>query len=115
VSTVQVKVTLSLANNLILIDGELLEVSANGATWVNATGNNKTWATADNAVTLVIGIGNLTARVIDIAGNVTALTLSDNSYTLDTGNPLATLSTTTDTKNTANVSKYQWLLWQLKP
>jgi hypothetical protein len=100
----QVKVTLSLANNLILIDGELLEVSANGATWVNATGNNKTWATADNAVTLVIGIGNLTARVIDIAGNVTALTLSDNSYTLDTGNPLATLSTTTDTKNTANVS-----------
>jgi hypothetical protein len=28
----QVKVTLSLANNLILIDGELLEVSANGAT-----------------------------------------------------------------------------------
>jgi urease accessory protein UreE len=33
----QVKVTLSLANNLILIDGELLEVSANGATWVNAT------------------------------------------------------------------------------
>jgi hypothetical protein len=48
----QVKVTLSLANNLILIDGELLEVSANGATWVNATGNNKTWATADNAVTV---------------------------------------------------------------
>ncbi|CAC9543711.1 hypothetical protein, partial [uncultured Gammaproteobacteria bacterium] len=100
----QVKVTLSLANNLILIDGELLEVSANGATWVNATGNNKTWATADNAVTLVIGMGNLTARVIDIAGNVTVLTLSDNSYTLDTGNPLATLSTTTDTKNTGNVS-----------
>jgi hypothetical protein len=86
--------TLYIANNLILIDGELIEVSANDATWVYATGNNKTWATADNAVTLVIGMGNLTARVIDIAGNVTVLTLSDNSYTLDTGNPLATLSTT---------------------
>jgi hypothetical protein len=34
--------------------------------------------------------------VIDTAGNVTVLTLSDNSYTLDTGNPLVTLNTTTD-------------------
>jgi hypothetical protein len=64
----QVKVTLSLAINLILIDGELLEVSANGASWVNANGNNKTWATADNSLTLVLGIGYLIARVIDIAG-----------------------------------------------
>jgi hypothetical protein len=72
---------------------------------VVATGNNKAWATADDAVTLITGTGKtLTARVIDTAGNVTALPLNDNSYTLDTGNPLVTLSTTTDTKNTGNVS-----------
>jgi predicted acyltransferase (DUF342 family) len=41
-----------------------------------------------NAVTLIAGTGNtLTARVTDIAGNVTALTLSDNGYTLDTSAP----------------------------
>jgi hypothetical protein len=28
-----------------------LQVSADGATWVNATGINKAWATADDAVT----------------------------------------------------------------
>jgi hypothetical protein len=43
-------------------------------------------------------------RVMDTAGNVTALPLSNNRNTLDTGNPLVTLSTTTDTKNTGNVS-----------
>jgi hypothetical protein len=76
-----------------------------GATWVNATGINKAWAAADDAVTLIAGTGKtLTARVIDTAGNVTALTLSDNGYPLDTGNPLVTLNTTTDTKNTGNVS-----------
>ena len=54
---------------------------------------------------MIAGTGKtLTARVIDTAGNVTALPLSDNSYTLDTGNPLVTLSTITDTKNTGNVS-----------
>ena len=37
-----------------------------GATWVNATGINKAWATADDAVTLIAGTGKtLTARVID--------------------------------------------------
>jgi CheY-specific phosphatase CheX len=54
---------------------------------VVATGSNKVWITADVAVTLVTGIGNLTARVIDTAGNVTALPLSDNSYTFDTSAP----------------------------
>ncbi|CAC9951962.1 hypothetical protein, partial [uncultured Gammaproteobacteria bacterium] len=100
-----VKVSLTLGNNLVLASDEMLQVSADGATWVNATGINKAWATADDAVTLIAGTGKtLTARVIDTAGNVTALPLSDNSYTLDTGNPLVTLSTTTDTKNTGNVS-----------
>ena len=101
----QVKVTLSLGNDLILATDETLQVSANGTDWVVATGNNKAWATADDAVTLITGTGKtLTARLIDTAGNVTALTLSDNGYTLDTGNPLVTLNTTTDTKNTGNVS-----------
>jgi hypothetical protein len=75
----QVKVTLSLGNDLILATGETLQVSANGTDWVVTTGSNKAWETQDNAVTLIAGTGNtLTARVTDIAGNVTALTLSDN-------------------------------------
>jgi hypothetical protein len=49
----QVKVTLSLANDLILATGETLQVSANGTDWVVATGNNKAWVTADNAVTAI--------------------------------------------------------------
>ncbi|CAC9587725.1 hypothetical protein, partial [uncultured Gammaproteobacteria bacterium] len=83
-----VKVGLTLGNNLVLATDETLQVSANGATWVNATGINKAWTTADDAVTLIAGTGKtLTARVIDTAGNVTALPLSDNSYTLDTSAP----------------------------
>jgi hypothetical protein len=50
---------------------------------VVATGSNKVWTTADDAVTLITGTNKtLTARVIDTAGNVTALTLSGNNYTL---------------------------------
>jgi hypothetical protein len=62
----------------------MLQVSANGTDWVVATGSNKVWVTADDAVTLVTGRGNLTARVIDTAGNVTALPLSNNGCTFDT-------------------------------
>jgi hypothetical protein len=58
----------------------MLQVSANGTDWVVATCSNKVWVTADDAVTFVTGIGNLTARVIDTAGNVTALPLSNNGY-----------------------------------
>jgi hypothetical protein len=54
-SDAQIKVTLSLANDLILATGEILQVSANGTDWVVATGNNKAWATADDAVTLIAG------------------------------------------------------------
>ena len=83
-----VKVGLTLGNNLVLATDETLQVSANGATWVNATGINKAWTTADDAVTLIAGTGKtLTARVVDTAGNVTALTLSGNGYTLDTSAP----------------------------
>ncbi|OJA03787.1 hypothetical protein, partial [Bathymodiolus thermophilus thioautotrophic gill symbiont] len=56
------------------------------------------------AVTLVTGANTLTARVIDTAGNVTVLTLSDNDYTLDTVGSSATLNTTVTTKNTGNIS-----------
>jgi arylamine N-acetyltransferase len=49
-----------------LATGEILQVSANGTDWVVATGNNKAWVTADNAVTLITGTGKtLTARVIE--------------------------------------------------
>jgi ribosomal protein L24 len=94
----QVKVTLSLGNDLILATGETLQVSANGTDWVVTTGSNKAWETQDNAVTLIAGTGNtLTARVTDIAGNVTALTLSDNGYTLDTSAPSVLAGTHTVT------------------
>jgi hypothetical protein len=66
----------------------MLQVSANGTDWVVTTGSNKAWVTADDAVTLITGTNKtLTARVIDTAGNFTALPLSDNSYTLDTNVP----------------------------
>jgi hypothetical protein len=107
-SDAQVKVTLSLANNLILATGETLQVSANGTDWVAVTGSNKAWTTA---VALTCSISSLaktrllpkvklslttlslvmrsflTARVIDTAGNVTALPLSNNGYTLVTSAP----------------------------
>jgi hypothetical protein len=40
-----------LANDLILATDETLQVSANGTDWLVATGSNKAWATADDAVT----------------------------------------------------------------
>jgi hypothetical protein len=71
-----------------LATDETLQVSANGIDWVVATDSNMALATADDAVTLVAGTGNtLTARVIDIAGNITALTLSGNDYILDIVKP----------------------------
>jgi hypothetical protein len=42
-SDAQVKVTLSLANDLILATDETLQVSANGTDWVVTTGSNKAW------------------------------------------------------------------------
>jgi hypothetical protein len=82
-----------LGKDLGLASDEMLQVSANGTDWVVATGSNKVWVTADDAVTLVTGIGNLTARMIDTAGNVTALPLSNNCYTLDTSAPTLLIAT----------------------
>ncbi|CAB5505069.1 Ig-like domain-containing protein, partial [Bathymodiolus thermophilus thioautotrophic gill symbiont] len=103
-----VKVSLTLANALTLSADETLQVSADGINWVATTNTdtntNTTWATADDAVTLATGANTLTARVIDTAGNVTVLALSDNDYTLDTAGSSATLNTTVATKNTGNIS-----------
>jgi hypothetical protein len=100
VPAIKVKVSLTLGNNLVLASDETLQVSADGATWVNATSINKAWATADDAVTLIAGTGKtLTARVIDTAGNVTALPLSDNSYTLDIVIPTVTAVAVTASSN----------------
>ncbi|OJA03403.1 Ig-like domain-containing protein, partial [Bathymodiolus thermophilus thioautotrophic gill symbiont] len=103
-----VKVSLTLENALTLANDETLQVSADGTNWVATTNTdtntNTAWATADDAVTLATGANTLTARVIDTAGNVTALTLSDNDYTLDTVGSSATLNTTVATKNTGNIS-----------
>jgi hypothetical protein len=56
--------------------------------------------TTDDPVTLIAGTGKtLTARVIDTAGNVTALTLSDNGYTLDIVKPTATAVAVTANNN----------------
>ncbi|OJA03172.1 hypothetical protein, partial [Bathymodiolus thermophilus thioautotrophic gill symbiont] len=80
-----VKVSLTLVSALTLSADEALQVSADGTNWVATTNTdtntNTAWATADDAVTLVTGSNTLTARVIDTAGNVTVLALSDNDYT----------------------------------
>ncbi|CAB5500793.1 beta strand repeat-containing protein, partial [Bathymodiolus thermophilus thioautotrophic gill symbiont] len=103
-----VKVSLTLENALTLANDETLQVSADGTNWVATTNTdtntNTAWATADDAVTLATGANTLTARVIDTAGNVTVLALSDNDYTLDTVGSSATLNTTVTTKNTGNIS-----------
>jgi hypothetical protein len=71
-----VKVILTLADDSILASDESLEVSADGINWVVATGSNRVWATADDAVTLISGTNKtLTARVIDTA-KLTLTTLS---------------------------------------
>jgi hypothetical protein len=50
-----------LGNDLILATDETLQVSANGTDWVVATGNNKAWATADDAVTLITSLSKVIA------------------------------------------------------
>ena len=80
-----VKIALTLGSSLTLAADEHLQVSADGgSTWVNATGSGTSWATGDNAVTLHSGASKaITARIVDTAGNTSALTLSNNDYTLD--------------------------------
>jgi hypothetical protein len=87
-----VKVSLTLGSSLTLADDETLQVSADGGTtWVDTTGSGTAWATVDNAVTLQTGTGKtITARIVDTAGNTSALTLTSNDFTLDTTLPTIT-------------------------
>ncbi len=79
-----VKVTLKLGSALTLAADEVLQISADGGlTWVKLTGSGTVWSTADNAVALQSGSGQaFTARIIDIAGNISVLPLNDNQYSL---------------------------------
>ncbi|MBA5249271.1 MAG: hypothetical protein FE834_07045, partial [Gammaproteobacteria bacterium] len=63
---------------------------ANGTDWVVATGSNRAWTTADDAVTLITSDTTtfITARVVDIAGNTSTLTLTDNDYKYDNTPPI---------------------------
>ncbi|MBA5249140.1 MAG: hypothetical protein FE834_06345, partial [Gammaproteobacteria bacterium] len=100
-----VMVTLNLTSNLTLktLDGEKLQVSADvGAHWIEATGSDKVWATADNAVTLSEGAGNIIARIIDTAGNISTLTLTDSNYRLDTEITLPPGGTVAISEDTGN-------------
>jgi hypothetical protein len=95
-SLVQVSVTL--ASPLSLDSDEEFQVSADGGTtWVNMTNSSgNTWVTGTNAVTLSSGAGkSLTARIKDNLDNTTAVTLSNNSYTLDTTAPTLTITDNT--------------------
>jgi hypothetical protein len=88
-----VRVSVTLANSLTLATDETFQVSANGgSTWVNTTGTGTAWATADNAVNLS-STGNITARILDAAGNSRAVTIASNGYTLDTQGPTVTAIT----------------------
>jgi hypothetical protein len=49
-SDAQIKVTLSLANDLILATGVILQVSANGTAWVVATGSNQACSCQDKII-----------------------------------------------------------------
>ena len=70
--------------------GEKIQVSANGATWVDATAGAGTWSAA--GVTLSPGTGLLSVRTIDGATNTTAGV--GHAYTLDTGAPPAIATVT---------------------
>jgi hypothetical protein len=92
-----VKITLNLGNSLTLASDEVLQVSADGGkTWVQATGTGTSWSTANNAVALGAS-GNITARIVDTAGNIQAISITANDYTLDTVAPVSpTLISVTD-------------------
>ncbi len=86
-----VQVILNLQNPLTLAADEILQVSADGGTnWV-ATAvsgvNNNIYQTSAAAVTLRAGAGTITARIIDTAGNATAVTLNQGDYVLDNTAP----------------------------
>jgi len=59
--------------------GDVIQVSANGSTWVNATISGHTWIA--NGVTLVSGSGSLLTRTVDDQGHT--LSGASHSYVLD--------------------------------
>ena len=79
-----------------LAAGEKIQVSADGATWVDATtGPGTSWSAS--GVTLAAGTGTLSVRSIDAANNTT--TGTGHGYTLDTALPSETFPTVTLTSD----------------
>ena len=52
-----------------LLAGEKIQVSVDGATWIDATAASGPWSAS--GVTLVAGTGTLSVRTIDAANNIT--------------------------------------------
>ena len=73
-----------------LLAGEKIQVSVDGATWVDATAAAGLWSAS--GVTLVAGTGTLSVRTIDAASNTTAGT--GHSYKLDQTAPVAAVAIT---------------------
>ncbi|MEB0123948.1 Ig-like domain-containing protein, partial [Pseudomonas sp. CCI1.2] len=73
----------------ILGDGEIIQVSSNGTTWLDATNGPSAW-TADNVTLNADGVLNV--RTVDLAGNTTSG--NNQSYTLDTSAPTASATVT---------------------
>ncbi len=73
-----------------LLAGEKIQVSVDGATWIDATAASGSWSAS--GVTLVAGTGTLSARTIDAANNIT--TGTGHSYTLQTTGPAAVATVT---------------------
>lgn len=71
--------------------GETIQVSADGATWVDATTSGNTFSA--NNVTLSATGATLSVRTVDAGRNV--LSGNGHSYTLDTTAPTATVSSAT--------------------
>jgi hypothetical protein len=68
-----------------LAAGDKVQVSVDGATWIDATADAGTWSAT--GVTLLAGNGTLSVRTIDVATNTTAGV--GHAYTLDTTAPPA--------------------------
>src|SRR5262249_47776056 len=67
-----------------------IQVSVDGATWIDAIAGAGTWSAA--GVTLPSGSGTLSVRTIDLAANVTAGT--GHAFTLDALRPQAVATVT---------------------
>jgi VCBS repeat-containing protein len=72
--------------------GDVIQVSADGTTWVNATVSGSNWSAS--SVLLGPGSGSLTTRTIDSAGNI--LTGASHSYVFDNVLATPTIATIVD-------------------